>query len=369
MNFLVIHHVAIGLIACAFAFYLVPFFTQAAFRFGVLDVPDGALKKHKAPVPYMGGIAIYLAFLGSIGLLYPIEERVMWLLVGATLLMFVGFIDDLKRIRPSRKLLGQFLGVASFLHGGLLIKQTFFASVANLFLSGFWMLSLINAVNLIDIMDGLATTVALVAAIGFCAVAAMTGQFGVSLLLLAFIGTLIGFFWYNKPAAKIYMGDAGSLFIGGFLAAVPLLIKWSAISYEAYYAAVIIPAIPLVEVACLVVIRTWKGIPFYMGSPHHFAIYLQNKGWSRWGVLAFSAIMGMYLNLVSIAYLKQLFGIPGLLLTAAIFWAVWYVAVFSSLFVYPGSKLATYMAAKRLEQAKQEGQVIVSAPAKNLQQP
>lgn len=336
------------IVSCAFSFYLVPFFTQAAFRFGVLDVPDGGLKKHGNPVPYMGGIAIYLAFLGTIGLLYPLEERGMWLLVGATLLMFVGFIDDLKRISPSRKLLGQLLGVICFLHGGLMIKQTFFASIANILLSGFWMLSLINAINLIDIMDGLATSVAIVAAVTFCIIAVMTGQYGVSLLLLAFIGSLIGFFWYNKPAAKIYMGDAGSLFIGGFLAAVPLLIKWGAMRPEAYYAAIIIPAIPLIEVACLVVIRTWKGIPFYRGSPHHFAIYLQNKGWSRWGVLKFSVIMGVFLGVVALAYLSLVINLLGMIIAGMIFCVAWYLAVFSPFFVYVGSKAATFKAAQLL---------------------
>lgn len=349
MNFLILHHAAMLVVAAAFTFYLVPFFTQTAFKLGVLDVPDGALKKHKKPVPYMGGIAIYLAFLGTIGLLYPIEERVMWLLTGSTMLMFVGFIDDLKRIRPSRKLLGQFLGVACFLHGGLMIKQSFFASIGNVLLSGFWMLSLINAVNLIDIMDGLATSVAIVVASGFCIVAIAAGQYGVSLLVLAFIGALLGFFWYNKPAAKIYMGDAGSLFIGGFLAAVPLLIKWSVIRPGALYVALIIPAIPLVEVACLVVIRTWKGIPFYMGSPHHFAIYLQNKGWSRWGIIGFSVVMGIYLNLFSILFLQQVVGVVGLVAAGLIFCACWYVAVFSSLFIYPGSKFAAARVAKKEE--------------------
>ena len=349
MNYLVLHHVSVLVVAFCFAYYLVPFFTQAAFRFGVMDVPDGSIKNHKAPVPYMGGIAIYLAFLGTIGLLYPIEERIMWLLVGSTMLLFVGFIDDLKRIKPSRKLIGQFLGIACLLHGGFMIKQTFFTSIMNIFLSGFWMLSLINAVNLIDVMDGLAATVAIIAAAGFCMVALVAGQYGVSLLLLAFIGAMLGFLWYNKPPAKIYMGDAGALFVGGFLAAVPLLIKWSALRPDACYIVLIIPAIPLVEVLCLVLIRTWKKIPFYRGSPHHFSIYLQNKGWSCGRVLAFSALMGLYLVAVSMVFLMQVINIPGLVVFGAVFWIGWYAAVFSSLYVQPGSKQAlAFTAAQRL---------------------
>jgi UDP-GlcNAc:undecaprenyl-phosphate GlcNAc-1-phosphate transferase len=349
MDYLIMHHIGVLLVSFGFAFYLVPFFTQAAFRLGVMDVPDGAIKTHKAPVPYMGGIAIYLAFLATIGLLYPLEERVMWLLIGSTLLLFVGLIDDLKRISPVRKLLGQFLGVACFLHGGFLIKQTFFASVFNIFLSGFWMLALINAVNLIDVMDGLATTAAVLAAIGFCAVAFVAGQYGVSLLLLAFIGALLGFFWYNKPQARIYMGDAGALFIGGFLAAVPLLIKWSALRPHAHYVVLIIPAIPLIEVLCLVIIRTSKGIAFYRGSPHHFSIYLQNKGWSRWGVLAFCGSMGLYLSGVSLAFLTGFIDLLGLVVLGVVFSAIWYAVVFSSWYTYPGSKAATFKAAQRVD--------------------
>ena len=230
-----------------------------------------------------------------------------------------------------------------------MIKQTFFASIANVLVSGFWMLLLINAVNLIDIMDGLATSVAIIAAVVFCIIAIMTGQYGVSLLLLAFIGALAGFFWYNKPVAKIYMGDAGSLFIGGFLAAVPLLIKWGSMRPEAYYAAIIIPAIPLIEVVCLVCIRTWKGIPFYRGSPHHFAIYLQNKGWSRWGVLKFSAAMGLYLGGVALLYLNLIINLPAMITAGVIFCAVWYLAVFSRFLVYVGTKAKTFKAAQSLK--------------------
>lgn len=338
MDFLIARHIFIMAVATILSFCFVPFFAGSALRFGVLDIPDGDLKRHGNPVPYMGGIAIYSSFLGAIILLDPFEERGKWLLIGMSLLMLVGFIDDLKRISVSRKLLGQLLGVACFIYGGLTIKQTFFASPVNIFLSVFWMLSLINAINLVDIMDGLATTIAMIAAMTFCVIAIMTCQYDVSLLLLAFIGALVGFFWYNKPAAKIYMGDAGSLFVGGFLAAAPLLIKWGSIRPDAYYAAIIIPAIPLIEVACLVCIRSWKGIPFYQGSPHHFAIYLQNKGWSRWAVLRFCGVMGLYLFCVALLYLKLIINLPGMLVTGVIFCITWYIAVFSKFFVQVESK-------------------------------
>lgn len=333
MNFLIVRHILMVAISAMFSFCLVPFFTRAALRFGVLDIPDGDLKRHGNPVPYMGGIAIYSSFLAAITFLYPFEERGMWLLIGMTLLLFVGFIDDLKRISPARKLVGQLLGVACFIYGGLMIKQTFFASPVNVLVSGFWMVSLINAINLVDIMDGLATTIATIAAIAFFMITLMTGQYDISLLLLAFIGALLGFFWYNKPVAKIYMGDAGSLFIGGFLAAAPLLIKWGSIRPDAYYAAIIIPAIPLIEVACLVCIRTWKRIPFYQGSPHHFAIYLQNKGWSCWAVLRFCALMGLYLLCVALLYLKLIINMPGMVVAGVFFCIIWYLVVFSNLFV------------------------------------
>ena len=99
----------------------------------------------------------------------------------------------------------------------------------------------------------------------------------------------MAFLWYNKPRARIYLGDTGSLFIGGFLAAIPFLFPWSALHPHGFITPALVLWIPLFEVVSLIVIRTRKGIPFYKGSPDHFCHYLQRWGWSVPAILFLAA--------------------------------------------------------------------------------
>jgi len=328
MQAIIFKHVFAFIFSFLMSLYLIPIIIRATKRLGLLDVPDGNLKVHKSPVPYFGGLAVFLGFIATLALVYPFENRVLWLLLGTTMLLFVGLIDDLKVLRPGQKFFGQLLAVLCFLKGGFSLKTNFFSSPLNLGLSAFWMLSVINAFNLVDVMDGLSSTIAIVATTSLFTIALIFEQYTVSLLLAAFLGPLIAFFWYNKPPARIYLGDTGSMFIGGFLAAVPMLFAWSNQSFIAYYAPVIILGIPLLEVFFLVVIRTYLGIPFYRGSPHHFSIYLQKKGWSKWKVLGFTAIMGVILSSLAFLFLFQLISWTVLVAGLVLFFATWCIAVF-----------------------------------------
>lgn len=79
-----------------------------------MDAPDGRLKHQRTPIPYLGGLAIFMSFITTLGLCYPFENQMMWLLLGTTLLLFVGLIDDLKVLRPGQKFFGQFVAVLCF---------------------------------------------------------------------------------------------------------------------------------------------------------------------------------------------------------------------------------------------------------------
>lgn len=265
---------------------------------------------HSKPVPYLGGLGVYGSFITALTLVYPFENRLLWLIVGTTILLFGGLFDDLVVLRPLHKFGAQLLAVLCFLKGGYALKNDFFSVLINIPLSGFWMLSIINAFNLIDVMDGLATVVAIVASTTFLTISLLTGMYKLSLLLVAFICPLIVFFWYNKPPARMYLGDAGALYIGGFLSALPLLFSWREYSELGFLVPLVILGIPLFEGASLILIRTMKGIPFYQGSPHHFSLYLKAKGWSIPLILAFTASMGILLSTVSILFLFGTISLP-----------------------------------------------------------
>ncbi len=332
MDGLVVKHILCFLVSFCGSYALIPLFLKKAVEIGFLDRPDGVIKNHQKPIPYMGGIAVYAGFISALIFVLPYSSMPWWLLLGTATLMLVGLIDDVKILRPGRKLLGQCIAVTCFLHGGLLLKTHYLSSYFTLALSIFWMLLVINAFNLIDIMDGLSSLVALISGSAFFTLALLFGQYQVSLLMLAFIGPLFAFFLYNKPPARIYLGDAGALFIGGFLAAVPLLIPWGSSAPYAYCASIVILAIPLLEVFFLVLIRTRLGIPFYLGSPHHFALYLQRKGWSKQVILVFIGVVGIVLSSVAIVFACNYITMKLFIILGLLFFVAWSVIIFSSLF-------------------------------------
>jgi UDP-GlcNAc:undecaprenyl-phosphate/decaprenyl-phosphate GlcNAc-1-phosphate transferase len=289
---------------------LVPVLIVLAHRLGVMDVPDGSVKKHVVATPYLGGLAVYAGFLAGISLVLPIENKIVFLIVGTTLLLLIGLIDDLVVLKPYQKFGGQILACLCFLKAGLYLKEQFFRDYlwAAVPVSLLWFLTVINGFNLIDVMDGLATTVAIGASLSYLVISLLFAHDTSYLLLVAFMGSLMAFFWYNKPRAKMYLGDTGSLFIGGFLATFPFLIPWSSIHSYGFLVPAIVLAIPLFEVASLIVIRSYKQIPFYRPSPDHFCHYLQRWGWSVPQILIIVAIAS---NIALGATLLLLFGYIG----------------------------------------------------------
>jgi UDP-GlcNAc:undecaprenyl-phosphate/decaprenyl-phosphate GlcNAc-1-phosphate transferase len=304
--------------------YLIPFFSAIATKLNILDVPDGVIKMHKKSTPYLGGVAIYLGFIATLALIFPFENKILSLLLGATLLLFVGLVDDILRIKPYQKFFWQMIAASCFLKSGLHLKENFFlAHFWNIPISFLWIVSVINAFNLVDVMDGLAVTIASCASATFLIIAIAYGQYSLALLLASFLGPLLAFFWYNKPPAQIYLGDAGSLFIGGFLATIPFLFKWSTYNSYGFFTPVIVLTIPILEISALVLIRSYKKIPFYNASPDHFSIYLQQNGWRKSQILAYVLFVSAFLLILSLLLFFNKINLPILaiaFLTLIIFW-------------------------------------------------
>ena len=335
---------------CAFllGIYLVPIIIRAALRIGFVDAPDGHLKHQKSPVPYLGGVAVFLPFIATLGLCYPFQNQALWLLLGITLLLFIGLIDDLRVLKPSQKFFGQTIAVLCFLKGEFSLKTDLFSFLPNVLLSGFWILSVVNAFNLVDVMDGLCATLALISALVLGIIAWFAGNYQVSVLMAAFGGSIAAFLYYNRPPARIYLGDSGSLFIGGFLAAIPLLLSWDSVLFgwhegvapyffmmhvvrplcEVFFIPAIVLALPLLELGALFVIRTRMGIPFYNGSPHHFSLYLQRKGWSKQQILWFVGGLSALLGIQALVFMQGLASFKVHIIADALLLAIWFYLVY-----------------------------------------
>ncbi len=326
MNIIALKATFAGIISCLITFYMVPLLCTLAHKFRVLDVPGG-IKKHAQPTPYLGGVAVYCGMLSSLALTYPFENKTFLLLVGSTLLLFLGLIDDLITLKPAKKFFGQFLVTLCFLKAGLYLKEHAFYTIWAFPVSALWIVTIINAFNLVDVMDGLATTLALCATASFLLIAIMLEQYTVVLLLSSFLGALLGFLWHNRPPACIYLGDAGALFIGGFLATVPFLFNWGTYNRYGFFAAPIILAMPLLEVSTLILVRSYKGIPFYYGSPDHFCLYLQQNGWHKSTILYYCTSMATLLLTGGYALCFNHIGIATATVLGIIFLSIWVIVI------------------------------------------
>ncbi len=287
-------------------FYLIPFLRSIAFKTGTLDIPNGVLKKHEQPTPYLGGVGVFLGCMVSVFYFLPQGIFPLFFFLGLSCLLLVGLVDDIYAITPLKKFLGQTIACFCFLKAGLYFnKEVFlyllpsalqmprFIAVLNTFFSSWWMLTVINAFNLVDVMDGLSTIIAYAASLSFIGIACLTKNYGMAVWLGALFGSLGAFFHYNKPPrALIYLGDAGSLFIGGSLATAPFFLEWGSSTRGTMFVPLFILMVPLVELCSLIFIRTYKGILFYHGSPHHFICYLKARGWSVYRIIGFSGVVG-----------------------------------------------------------------------------
>ncbi len=316
------------------ALYFGPICIALAHKLNFLDFPTTSLKNHRQPTPYLGGLVVYLGMLVALMLVFPLYHTSNFFVLGATFLLLIGLVDDSISLKPYQKIVGQLIATTFMVKGGLHFKETFLLHSQPLeylfwvIVSGFWMLVMINAFNLVDVMDGLAATIALTAAIAFFALSLVTQAWPASLFLGALIGALLGFLWFNRPPARIYLGDAGSLFVGGILGAVPFMIPWGTFSWHGYIAPLVILFIPLLEVGTLIIIRTLMGIPFYQGSPHHFSHFLRKKGWSPTNILIYTVLCNVLLCGLILCYLSGVLELFPLVLLLSLFVIFWYFILF-----------------------------------------
>jgi len=282
-----------------------PVFRWLALRKGVWDRPDQAVKIHSSPIPYLGGCAIWLAWTVPVLLHGLVSEDVDWrvlgaLLAGGLVAFATGLVDDLKEIRPRYKLMGQAVAGAILLLGGirwfafpnirgvpgLEFTETSMLVVAVCLAMHFLVvIGATNATNLLDGLDGLCSGVTVTISIGFLLLATsltawanpewfakgITYEYSRLIMVVAFAlaGAAIGFLPYNLPPARIFMGDAGSVFIGYVLAAMMIMfasrfgmVKW-------FVGALFIFGLPIFDTGVALIRRLANGRPIMMPDRSH----------------------------------------------------------------------------------------------------
>ncbi|AKL93726.1 undecaprenyl-phosphate N-acetylglucosaminyl 1-phosphate transferase TagO [Clostridium aceticum] len=286
------------LIAGFTSYMLTPYAKKFAHKIGAIDVPKDNRRVHKKPIPRLGGLAIYIAFVASAFMmtimksnLLHIDRQFVGIMIGATIIVLVGIVDDSKQISAKYKLLGQIIAALVVVYSGVRIE--FITNILNqptgmtwleksaIPVTVFWIVGITNTVNLIDGLDGLAAGISSIAALSLAYVAYLSGQTEVMVLLIILAGSLLGFLPYNFNPAEIFMGDTGSLLVGFILATISIegLIK------SATTIAVAIPVlalgIPIFDTTFAIVRRLMNGRPIMEADKGHLHHRLLDQGLSQ----------------------------------------------------------------------------------------
>ena len=216
----------------AVSLVLTPIVKRIAFHVGAVDKPDGKRKLQKEPMPALGGLAMFFSFLLGYMLFAPKTEQMLSILIGAMILMIVGFMDDIKPLPPSYKFIGQVAAACVLVFYGnitlsnmVMFGQKITFGIMSPIFSIIFVVGVINAINFADGLDGLACGTSTIYFITIAIIGYIMNKLGGLdvIICLIMIGACLGFLIYNFNPASIYMGDTGSMFLGYVISAVALL--------------------------------------------------------------------------------------------------------------------------------------------------
>lgn len=295
MKFNLIHYLILLIVVSITAFVITPLFRNIARRFKIMDYPGGR-KLQANPVAYLGGLAIITPItLGSFLLIFTSfsidlkQQLYFGLILPALVIAIVGLLDDIYQLPPwprfiSQSAVGVITSFILYLSGaGVEIFDNQFLNSSATIL---WVVTIINALNFIDNMDGLATCISIVASLTLFTLSYLNNQYLVAALSLAIFASCLGFLFWNKKPASIYLGDAGSLYLGFLLAAISIRIDLDNDSAPIRaLVLILILAIPIVDTIQVVVSRIVKGKSPFLGGRDHISHLLLNRGLSQRAVL------------------------------------------------------------------------------------
>ena len=331
----VISYVIVGL--------LTPLMRKIALAQGVLDRPNSAHKSHKNPVPYLGGVAIIIGVV-VVSYIALISDKFIWsnfwlatsVLGPAVVMGLVGLWDDLKSLNPLPRFIGQsFAGlvVAIILILNDNIGNPTGITALDVAITVLWIVGICNSINFFDNLDGGAAGTVAITAISLTYLAITGDQYFIAALSIVVAGSTLGFLIWNRAPARIYMGDAGALFLGLLIATLTIRFKPSTDnSLSSFAIPILLLAIPILDTTVAVFSRFRRKVSPFQGGKDHLSHRLVRYGFSRkvsaimlW---LLSALYGFFAVLISI----QNFDYEFLILTIAS------VAWISLLFLFLNTK-------------------------------
>ena len=310
MKLNLIQYSSLLLVVSIAAFVITPLFRRIARRLKIMDYPGGR-KLQANPVAYLGGLAIITPItLGSFILVFnsfslDLKHQLYFgLILPALAIAIVGLLDDIYQLPPwprfiSQSAVGVITAFILYLSGSGV--KIFDNQLLNSSATIIWVVTIINALNFIDNMDGLATSISMVASLALFTLSYLNNQYLVAALSLAIFASCLGFLFWNKKPASIYLGDAGSLYLGFLLAAISIRIDLDNDSAPIRaLVLVLILAIPVIDTTQVVISRIVKGKSPFEGGRDHISHLLLNRGFSQRSVLLILTTSAILFALVAI---------------------------------------------------------------------
>ena len=314
------------------AVILVPFVAKMAVKIGAVDKPNER-KVHTKVMPRLGGLAIYISYILVVIITQPLTMQTIGLLVGSTVLVILGILDDTKDLPAKLKLLVQIFAAAIVIACGVRIEfmtnlfgeNSIYLDALSLPITLIWIVGITNAVNLIDGLDGLAAGVAIIAAVAMAIVGWTYEQYLMASMAMILAGATLGFLKYNFHPAKIFMGDTGSLFLGFNLAVLATMGVAKSVTFISLIMPILFLGVPIFDTFFAILRRKMNNKPIFKADKGHLHHRLLHMGISHRNtvliIYAISTILSASALLLSYLSNKQAVLLMALILTAILFGA------------------------------------------------
>lgn len=314
--FLLWYYVLALLVAGGGVMCSVPIVDTIALKYQKLDLPS-ARKVHQRPIARLGGIAICLSTAIALGIVWisglnamvpQAGSKIGWVLIGSFVFFLIGLADDLMGLSPLFRLLLQF-GVSSWIWNvGVRIDfisvpgfGIFQLSWLSLPITVVWLTGVVNAINWIDGLDGLASGVTCIAALVLFTVCLFIHQFVAAALMIALAGSLIGFLYYNFNPARIFMGDSGSYFLGFTIAGISIVSLTKSAAVTAVLVPLVVLAVPLLDMVAVIVARLRSGQSPFTADTRHLHHRLLKLGLSHRFTVILMYALALWVGTIAIA--------------------------------------------------------------------
>jgi len=323
-------YLALFATALIFVGVLTPLVRKVALKIEILDAPTEAHKTHKEAIPYLGGVAIIIGTCLTTYLAIVVSGQgralslVSAVLIPAVLMGVIGLIDDVKKLSPWPRFIAQNLFglVIAFI---LIATSTLGSPTGNtqidLLITIFWIVGITNSINFFDNVDGGASGTVAISSLCLFFLALQGGQYSIAALSLVLTGATTGFLLWNKPPARIYMGDAGALFLGILIATLTLRFDPNPINLSASFALpILLLAVPILDTTVAVISRLRRRISPFQGGQDHLSHRLIRAGLSKrqavlslWLISAFYCFIAVAISNAPFDLERVLTGISGLI--------------------------------------------------------